>query len=48
MKKNAMVHQIKRAVPSVHLNIAEGWLRKSQAERKNIFWDREGTGYWNR
>ncbi len=33
-EKFAMVQQIRRAALSVHLNIAEGCLRKSLAERK--------------
>ena len=36
-EKYAMVSQIKRAALSVHLNIAEGSSRKSQAERKRFF-----------
>jgi len=32
-----MVKQIRRAVLSVHLNIAEGCSRKSQAERRRYF-----------
>ena len=33
----AMVQQIRRAAISVHLNIAEGSSRKSQAERNRYF-----------
>ncbi len=33
----AMVQQIRRAALSVHLNIAEGCSRKSEAERKRFF-----------
>jgi len=33
----AMIQQIRRAVLSIHLNIAEGCSRKSQAERKRFF-----------
>jgi len=36
-EKYAMVQQIRRAALSVHLNIAEGCSRKSQAERKRFF-----------
>jgi len=36
-EKYAMVQQIRRAAMSVHLNIAEGCSRKSQAERKRYF-----------
>lgn len=36
-EKYAMVQQIRRAVLSVHLNIAEGCSRKSQAERRRYF-----------
>jgi four helix bundle protein len=36
-EKYAMVQQIRRAVLSVHLNIAEGCSRRSQAERKRFF-----------
>jgi four helix bundle protein len=36
-EKYAMVQQIRRAALSVHLNIAEGCSRKSQAERKRYF-----------
>jgi len=32
-----MVQQIRRAVLSTHLNIAEGCSRKSEAERKRFF-----------
>ncbi|RYY87574.1 MAG: four helix bundle protein [Chitinophagaceae bacterium] len=33
----ALVQQIRRAATSVHLNIAEGCSRKSEAERKRYF-----------
>ena len=33
----AMVQQIRRAALSVHLNVAEGCSRKSEAERKRYF-----------
>jgi len=36
-EKFAMVQQIRRAALSVHLNLAEGCSRKSQAERKRFF-----------
>ena len=36
-EKYAMVQQIRRVALSVHLNIAEGCSRKSQAERKRFF-----------
>ena len=36
-EKYAIVHQIRRAALSVHLNIAEGCSRKSQAERKRYY-----------
>lgn len=36
-EKFAMVQQIRRAALSVHLNIAEGASRKSEAERKRYF-----------
>jgi four helix bundle protein len=36
-EKYAMVQQIRRAALSVHLNIAEGCSRKSQAERRRYF-----------
>ena len=36
-EKFAMVQQIRRAALSVHLNIAEGCLRKSLAEHKRFF-----------
>jgi len=36
-EKYAMVQQIRRAALSVHLNIAEGCSRKSQAGRKRYF-----------
>ena len=32
-----LVHQIRRAALSVHLNIAEGCSRKSETERKRFF-----------
>ncbi|HMK18730.1 MAG TPA: four helix bundle protein [Chitinophagaceae bacterium] len=35
-EKFAMVQQIRRAALSVHLNIAEGCSRKSEAERKDF------------
>ncbi len=35
-EKYAMVQQIRRAALSVHLNIAEGSSRKSDAERKSL------------
>ena len=36
-EKYAMVQQIRRAALSVHLNIAEGFSRKSAIERKRYF-----------
>jgi four helix bundle protein len=36
-EKFAMVQQIRRAALSVYLNIAEGFSRKSEAERKRFF-----------
>jgi four helix bundle protein len=36
-EKFAMTQQIRRAALSVHLNIAEGCSRKSEAERKRYF-----------
>jgi four helix bundle protein len=36
-EKYAIVQQIRRAALSVHLNIAEGCSRKSEAERKRYF-----------
>src|SRR6058998_1130308 len=36
-EKYAMIQQIRRAALSVHLNIAEGSSRKSDAERKRYF-----------
>lgn len=36
-EKFAMVSQIRRAALSVHLNIAEGASRKSEAERKRYY-----------
>jgi len=36
-EKFGMVPQIRRAALSVHLNVAEGSSRKSQAERKRFF-----------
>lgn len=36
-EKYAMVQQIRRAALSVHLNIAEGSSRKSEAERKRYY-----------
>ena len=36
-EKFAMVSQIRRAALSVHLNIAEGCSRRSEAERKRYF-----------
>jgi four helix bundle protein len=36
-EKFAMVQQLRRAALSVHLNLAEGCSRKSQAERKRFF-----------
>ncbi|HEY6978902.1 MAG TPA: four helix bundle protein [Chitinophagaceae bacterium] len=36
-EKFAMIQQIRRAVLSVHLNIAEGCSRKSLAERKRFY-----------
>jgi len=36
-EKFALVQQIRRAATSVHLNIAEGCSRKSDAERKRFF-----------
>ena len=36
-EKFTMAQQIRRAALSVHLNIAEGCSRKSEAERKRLF-----------
>jgi four helix bundle protein len=36
-EKFALVQQIKRVALSVHLNLAEGFFRKSEAERKRFF-----------
>lgn len=36
-EKFAMVQQLRRAAVSVHLNVAEGCSRKSEAERKRFF-----------
>ena len=36
-EKFALVQQIRRAATSVHLNLAEGCSRKSEAERKRFF-----------
>jgi four helix bundle protein len=36
-EKFAMIQQIRRAALSVHLNIAEGFSRKSEAERKRYY-----------
>jgi four helix bundle protein len=36
-EKFAMVQQIRRAALSAHLNIAEGFSRKSEGERKRFF-----------
>ena len=36
-EKYAMMQQIRRAALSVHLNVAEGCSRKSQAERKRFY-----------
>ncbi len=36
-EKFTIVHQMRRAALSVHLNIAEGCSRKSEAERKRFF-----------
>ncbi|HEX5151300.1 MAG TPA: four helix bundle protein [Parafilimonas sp.] len=36
-ERYAMVQQIRRAALSVHLNVAEGCSRKSEAERKRFF-----------
>jgi four helix bundle protein len=36
-EKFALVQQIRRAAISVHLNLAEGCSRKSQAERNRFF-----------
>ena len=36
-ERYAMVQQIRRAALSVHLNIAEGSSRKSEAERKRFY-----------
>lgn len=36
-EKFALVRQIRRAALSVHLNLAEGFSRKSEAERKRFF-----------
>lgn len=33
----ALIQQIRRAAMSVHLNLAEGFSRKSEAERKRFF-----------
>lgn len=36
-EKYALVQQLRRAAVSVHLNVAEGCSRKSEAERKRFF-----------
>jgi four helix bundle protein len=36
-EKFALVQQIRRTATSVHLNLAEGCSRKSEAERKRFF-----------
>lgn len=36
-EKYALVQQIRRAAFSVHLNLSEGFSRKSEAERKRFF-----------
>ena len=36
-EKYALIQQIRRAAVSVHLNIAEGFSKKSAAERKRFF-----------
>jgi len=33
----ALIQQIRRAAMSVHVNLAEGFSRKSETERKRIF-----------